>query len=117
MQVQLSNQVLPAIPATLTDYDAVAELTGADVQQPHLDLAALQADIEAHYQTESLSVEDERLATLAAAETLDRDLRGAWSDSMSAILWAQALVITLGLIVTCFIPETRLLPRRSTASA
>lgn len=117
MQAQLSSQVLPAIPESLAEYAAVAELTGADVQQPHLDLTALQADIEAHYQTESLSAGDERLATLAAAEALDRDLRGAWSDSMSAILWAQALVILLGLIVTCFIPETRLLPRRSTASA
>lgn len=121
MQAQLSGQVLPAIPAALTDYDAVAELTAADVQQPHLDLAELQADIEAHYQALAqpltTTAEQQRLATLAAAEALDRDLRGAWSDGMSAILWAQALVILLGLVVTCFIPETRLLPRRSTASA
>lgn len=120
MQTQLSSQVLPTVPASLSDYEAVAELSGADVQQPHLDLTALRADIEAHYQGESqplsIPADRERQAALSAAERLDRDLRGAWSSAMSAILWAQAGVILLGLIVTCFIPETRLQPRRVTAS-
>lgn len=116
MHSQLAGQVLPAIPDSLSDFDAVTELAEASAQQPHLDLHQLQRDIDARFADPAADTATHQ-TTLADAQALDHDLRGAWSDSMRAIFWAQALVIALGLVVTAFIPELRLTPRRATASA
>lgn len=120
MQLQMMTVVVPDIPTSLVEYDAVAELTAGDSQQPHLDLLGLQADIDEHFseltQPLALDIEQQHQATLADAERLDRSLRAAWSSSMSAIFWGQALVVVLGLIVTVFIPETRLWARTPSAA-
>ncbi|WP_108126273.1 MDR family MFS transporter [Saccharospirillum mangrovi] len=121
MHTQLSSHILPAIPDVLADYPAVIELSAADNPQPHLDLAELKTAIDARYAAldPALTLNDEaqHQQALAAADQLEHQLRGAWSTSMSIILWTQAGVILLGLIVTGFIPEMRLQPRRATASA
>jgi hypothetical protein len=113
MHSQLTTQVLTQIPDSLAGLETIEELASGQSQRPHLDMEQLLSAIDQDYPSDSQAHQ----SAVAAAKNLEHGFRATWSQSMSAIFWAQALVVLLGLVVTVFIPETRLKPRGSIASA